>query len=212
MSTHFPSYYVPTAEAAFIAGVSQSQMHRLADEHLVPDYLLSKEGGSRKFARITAAWASFFFHSHNTIQASKRKDILFDLTNRVTCSKWKDDVISLHGAANDIDWIVAVDKDIGLQLDFTVFFVRALARAKEVDVADELVTKVDGIMGGKPCFKGTRLPIEMVLISLDKGISGERIADEYSLSNAQIDAARVYDKIHPQRGRPPRLSAGKLAA
>ncbi|WP_259651945.1 DUF433 domain-containing protein [Variovorax sp. UMC13] len=27
-------------------------------------------------------------------------------------------------------------------------------------------------MGGKPCFKGTRLPIEMVLSSLEKGDLG----------------------------------------
>jgi uncharacterized protein (DUF433 family) len=127
----------------------------------------------------------------------------------VTRSAWKDQVIGLHGTAKDINWVVAVDTDIGLQLDFTVFLTKALARAKEVDVADELVTKADGIMGGKPCFKGTRFPIEMVLMSLDKGIAEGRIADEYSLSKEQIDAARVYDKIHPQRGRPPRLGAAR---
>jgi len=66
-------------------------------------------------------------------------------------------------------------------------------------------------MGGKPCFKGTRLPIELVLDSLNKGIPEDRIANEYSLSNAQLQAARVYAQVHPQRGRPVRLGAAKPA-
>lgn len=203
--------FVHSAEAAFIAGVTQTQMNRMADEHLVPDDLLVKDGSSRKFARLTAACASFFFHSHNTLRAAKRKDILFELTTRVRSSACKDQVMGLQSNASDIDWVIVVDLDMGLQIDFTVFLTKALDRAKTVDVADELVAKVDGIMGGKPCFKGTRLPIEIVLASIDKGISEDRIADEYSLTKEQIQAARVYAQVHPQRGRPVRLGAAKPA-
>jgi len=207
---HATDSFVPSAEAAFIAGVTQQQMNRLADEHLVPESLLAKEGGSRRFARITAAWASFFFQSDDWLVASARKNILSELTERIARSKSRDDLIGLHGMAKDIDWII-VDTRIGLQLDFTAIVREAVDRARVVDTADELITKVDGVMGGKPCFKGTRLPIEAVLSSLGKGITEDRVLDEYSLTREQLNAAHVYAQVHPQRGRPVRLGSAKPA-
>lgn len=207
---HATNSFVPSAEAAFIAGVTQQQMNRLADEHLVPESLLAKEGGSRRFARITAAWASFFFQSDDWLVASARKNILSELTKRIARSKSRDDLIGLHGMAKDIDWII-VDTRIGLQLDFTAIVREAVDRARVVDTADELITKVDGVMGGKPCFKGTRLPIEAVLSSLGKGITEDRVLDEYSLTREQLNAAHVYAQVHPQRGRPVRLGSAKPA-
>ena len=207
---HATDSFVPSAEAAFIAGVTQQQMNRLADEHLVPESLLAKEGGSRRFARITAAWASFFFQSDDWLVASARKNILSELTERIARSKSRDDLIGLHGMAKDIDWII-VDTRIGLQLDFTAIVREAVDRARVVDTADELITKVDGVMGGKPCFKGTQLAIEAVLSSLGKGITEDRVLDEYSLTREQLNAAHVYAQVHPQRGRPVRLGSAKPA-
>lgn len=200
--------FVPSAEAAFIAGVTQQQMNRLADEHLVPDSLLAREDGSRRFARITAAWARFFFQSDDWLVAAARKNILSELTARVVRSKSRDSLISLHSMAKDIDWIIA-DPTIGLQLDFTAIVSDAIARAKVVDAADERITRIDGVMGGKPCFKGTRLPIETVLSSLEKGIPEDRVLEEYSLTREQLEAARVHAQVHPQRGRPARLGSAK---
>jgi len=190
--------------------LTQQQMNRMADEHLVPDSLLAKEDGSRRFARITAAWAKFFFDTDTLLIASARKNILSELTARVASSKSSDNIMALHSLAKDIDWTIA-DPKIGFQLDFTVIVSEAIARAKAVDAADEMIEKVDGIMGGKPCFKGTRMPIDVVLASLERGIPEERIADEYSLSKDQLQAARVYAQVHPQRGRPVRLGAAKPA-
>jgi uncharacterized protein (DUF433 family) len=204
------NHFVPSAEAAFIAGITQQQMNRMADESLVADWLLAREDGSRRFARITAAWAKFFFDTDTLLIASARKSILSELTARVASSKSSDDLICLHGLAQDMDWKFQ-DPKSGLLLDFTGIVTVAISRAKAVDEADELITKVDGIMGGKPCFKGTRLPIDMVLASLEKGLSEDRIADEYSISKEQINAARVYAQVHPQRGRPVRLGVAKPA-
>lgn len=90
---------------------------------------------------------------------------------------------SRHG--EDVDWIT-VDRRIGLQLDFTATMCKALARAKVVDAADELITR-STVTGGKPCFKRTRLPIEPVLSSLEKGIPEDHVLDEYSLAERAAD-------------------------
>jgi uncharacterized protein (DUF433 family) len=60
------------------------------------------------------------------------------------------------------------------------------------------------IMGGLPCFSGTRVPIENVLGSLDEGVSWERVLASYPfLSEAHVEAARAYVQTHPLpvRGR-----------
>jgi uncharacterized protein (DUF433 family) len=36
-----------------------------------------------------------------------------------------------------------------------------------------------GVMGGKPCIKGTRIPADLVLDNLDSGLSREDILDAY---------------------------------
>ena len=54
--------------------------------------------------------------------------------------------------AKDVDWMI-VDPRIGLQLDFTAIVSEAFARAKVVDTADELITKIDGKLPGQPGYK-----------------------------------------------------------
>jgi len=51
------------------------------------------------------------------------------------------------------------------------------------------------VTGGKPCFKGTRLPIEPVLSSLEKGIPEDHVPDEYSLRSEQLTVAQIQAAI-----------------
>jgi uncharacterized protein (DUF433 family) len=105
-----------------------------------------------------------------------------------------------------VDWKVVVDASLGHQLDFVVIVTDAMVRARAVDNAEQLVTKDAEVMGGQPCFAGTRVPIATVLASVDKGVSRERLQASYPfLTEAHVEAARVYQQIHPRRGRPPRL-------
>ncbi len=60
-----PQILIPTAEAAFIAGLSDRDMNRVADEHLMPDVLFEKNGGVRRFTRLSAAFAKFYFDDRN---------------------------------------------------------------------------------------------------------------------------------------------------
>lgn len=62
------------------------------------------------------------------------------------------------------------------------------------------------VMGGAPCFAGTRVPIDNVLASLDKGMSLEEVRKHYPfVTSAHVAAARVYVATHTRQG----LSAGK---
>lgn len=58
---------------------------------------------------------------------------------------------------------------------------------------DQFIAEDPDILGGVPCFTGTRVPVEHVLASLDKGVSLERLQASWPfLSEAHLEAARQY--------------------
>lgn len=76
-----------------------------------------------------------------------------------------------------------------------------------VDCALSQITVDEQVLGGTPVFKGTRVPIEVVLASLDAGVTLERLRESYDfLTPALIDAAKTYTRARPTRGRSRRLS------
>lgn len=70
-----------------------------------------------------------------------------------------------------------------------------------------LVTTDPEVMGGVPVFAGTRVPVAIVLGSLATGIQLNRLKGSYPfLTEAHIRAAKVYETVHPRRGRPRRFA------
>jgi uncharacterized protein (DUF433 family) len=195
--------FVPVAEAAFIAGLNDRQMGRVVDENLVPSTLLGQQGSSRLFARLTAAFASFYFDTEQTLVASVRRDIVEELTGRVQQSEKPKDVLALRIMPTEINWKVARKT---VEVDVSPYVTEAYVRAREVDEAESLVTEAPDVMGGLPCFAGMRVAIDTVLASLDEGMSLAEVRDSYPfLTEAHVAAARVYAAVHPRRGRPRRL-------
>lgn len=69
-----------------------------------------------------------------------------------------------------------------------------------VDIDDE-------IMGGTPVFRGTRVPLDMVTDSLDRGIPFERLKASYPFLTPELaDAVRAYQLAHPRSGRRPSIA------
>ena len=202
MRTHNP--FVPTAEAAFIAGLNDRQMNRLVDEHLVPASLLGQEGSTRLFARLSAAFAHFYFDTEQFLVATARRQVFEELTLRVERLQSKSEVFALLVMPNEVSWKVT---RTGIEIDMLPFITRAFARAKQVDDAEALVSTDPEVMGGVPCFAGTRVPIDIVLGSMERGIEKGRLRDSYRfLTDAHVAAAQVYAQVHPRRGRPRRLA------
>ncbi|WP_239479624.1 DUF433 domain-containing protein [Actibacterium sp. 188UL27-1] len=63
------------------------------------------------------------------------------------------------------------------------------------------------ILGGEPILKGTRITCQSVLGRIESGETLDDLVEDYSeISKEAFEAALVYAKAHPPRGRP---SAGK---
>jgi uncharacterized protein (DUF433 family) len=195
--------FIPTAEAAFIADLSDRQMNRVVDEHLVPAILFEQQGKSRGFTRLGAAFAKFYFATEDLLIAGARKQVLDELSDRINRLRTKDQVLMLT-RLDSMSW--KVERKF-VEVDVLPFLQQALYRAKEVDQADALVSTDPDIMGGVPVFAGTRVPISTVLSSLASGIDLDRLKASYPfLTEAHIQSAEVYEAVHPRRGRPRRIA------
>lgn len=195
--------FIPTSEAAFIANLSDRQMNRVVDEHLVPESLYEQRGSSRLFTRLGAAFAKFYFSTEDLLIAGARRQVLEELATRVDRLPTRNDVLCLV-LPDAISWKV---ERKAVEIDVSPYVQGAFVRAKEVDQADALVTTDPEVMGGSPVFAGTRVPIEMVLGSLAQGVPMDRLKESFPfLTEAHVQAAKVYQEIHPRKGRPRRLT------
>jgi uncharacterized protein (DUF433 family) len=78
----------------------------------------------------------------------------------------------------------------------------ALKKAKRMVRVDR------NILGGTPCFKGTRIPVHDIAAMIANGDEKTAVAEAYPrLSLEQVDLALLYAEAYPKRGRPPRRPA-----
>lgn len=197
------SLFIPSAEAAFIADLSDRQMHRVVDERLLPDSVFQQRGSTRLFTRLGAGFAKFYFATEDLLMARARRQVLDELSARIEHLPMKDALLTLM-QLDAISW--KVERNF-VEVDVLPFLEQALQRVKQVEQADALVVTDPEILGGTPVFAGTRVPSEVVLGSLAADIGLDRLQDSYPfLTEAHIESAQVFALVHPRRGRPRRLA------
>lgn len=194
---------ISPAEAAFIAGLTERQLSRVVDESLIPEFLFERRSSNRLFTRLGAALAQFYFATEGLLIASARKLVLEELCARLDKSQAKNEVLKLM-RLDSMSWQV---ERICVAVDVFPLLHEASLRAQEVDQAHAVVSEDPDVMGGVPVFKGTRVPIGIVLGSLAAGVDDSRLKASYAFLTApHIRSAKVYQAVHPRRGRPRRLA------
>jgi uncharacterized protein (DUF433 family) len=79
--------------------------------------------------------------------------------------------------------------------------------------AKAMVATDPEIMGGTPCFAGTRIPVHDIADMVANGDTPAAIAKAYStLDERRIRLAVVYIAAYPRRGRPKRAPAWRASA
>jgi uncharacterized protein (DUF433 family) len=64
-------------------------------------------------------------------------------------------------------------------------------------IADNRIETDPTVMGGKPVFKGTRIPVELIVTKLADGMTEQELLEAYpNLSKADIEAAAQFAKEH----------------
>ena len=69
--------------------------------------------------------------------------------------------------------------------------------------ADGYIVEDEGIMGGTPCIRGTRMTVYSVLGRVDHGDTIDEIDEENpDISREALEAAVIYARAHPLVVRP----------
>lgn len=58
------------------------------------------------------------------------------------------------------------------------------------------------VLAGEPVIRGTRIAARLIADLLEQGTSPELIAEEYDLTPEQVQAASIFARVTPKRGRP----------
>jgi uncharacterized protein (DUF433 family) len=169
------------AEAAIVTSMTVRQVNKLIDEEL-PARVRPVRGGRR-----------------------------FVTTSGAACLRARKQVSGLlTGAARRRMYKVIVEgKTEAMVLgDLLTVDVAAIKRETTRKVADlrrmrTLATSDPETLGGRPCFKGTRIPVAQIAELVAKGAdAGELLEDYPALTREMIGAAPTLAKAYPARGRP----------
>lgn len=191
--------FVPTAEAAFIAGLSDKQIQRVVDEHIIEMPLIQQENG-RRYARLAAAFAKFYFDFEDVLTAGARRDAIKQVAKRVLDRSDVADLMALNISPLIMSWDVEVKQ---LQVTFLKHVVDAQSRAAQVDAANRAIVEDEAILGGVPVFQGTRVPVDTVVAMARSEQAFASLQDHYPFLTPQLlQAAEIYQSVHPRRGRP----------
>jgi uncharacterized protein (DUF433 family) len=195
---------IGAAEAAFIADLDQKELHRVVDEDVLPDDLLARAAESRRFARLGAAVARFYFATSDELTKAMRVDVIEQVMRRLRGRANLGAILALQGPLTSLDWSVRTPS---VTVDLLPSIEDSAARAARAKAALGFVVEDDDVLGGRPTFRGTRVPIDVAIGASPSGAAWERLRASYPfLTPDHVDAANVYAVIRPRRGRPPRAS------
>ncbi len=195
---------VSAAEIAYIAGLTDKEVNRLVDENVLPAVLVFR-GDGRRFAPLTAPFAIFYFRASEDLTRAARVKVIETLIKRLSERPDFDDFLALS------EWVLSAGFDWSVTRDtFTVFLARfveeASQRAAQVSEASRHIIEDPEVLGGTPCFAGTRVPVLNVLAAHHGGVPFRELQAAYPFLTTQLlDDAEVYVKAHPRPGRPRRL-------
>jgi uncharacterized protein (DUF433 family) len=173
------------AEAAVVAGVSIRDVHRVIDEHILPESLYDVHE-ARSFRSDACVFIAFYFETASRLTSEERQRAI--------------SMASRHSSGSKSTKVV---RDGFLTIDFAPFWTSVDNRLQRLNAARAQVSVDDQILAGTPVINGTRVPIYDVAASVAAGYPMESILSSYpSLNREQVELAALFAEANPQRGRP----------
>jgi len=184
------------AEAAVISGVSVRDVHRVIDEHILPESFYDTRE-ARTFTGHACVFISFYFGAADRLTSEERQRAI-SLASR-NCS--------------DPQSAPMVVQDEFLTIDLGPFWKGVDERLRRLKAARAQVSFDGEILSETPVIKGTRVPVYDVAASIAAGIPMERILSAYpSLNREQVEFAALFAEANPQRGRPKQRTAPPMGS
>jgi uncharacterized protein (DUF433 family) len=174
------------AEAAVVAGVSMRDVHRVIDEHILPEGFYDNRV-ARSFTNDACVFIAFYFEAADRLTSEERQRAIA--------------LASQHSSGKKS--FSKIVHDGFLTIDYAQYWTSVDGRLRRLNAARGQVSRDDEILGGTPIISGTRVPVYDVAASVGAGHPMERILSAYpSLNREQVELAALFAEANPQRGRP----------
>jgi uncharacterized protein (DUF433 family) len=169
-----------TNEASCVTGVPLKQVHRIIDAGLFGDAAESRNG-ARVVLGAGLIGLKLAYQLGTVLTPEGRRRLIRRLLDEPTAEALHDEPLSV---------------DVRVMAEAVHRRIALLAQAKRMVETD------DGVLGGTPCFKGTRIPIHDIAAMLANGDTVAALQAAYPrLTEAQISAAPIHAQAYPRRGR-----------
>ncbi len=177
-------------ETAALSGVARTTIEKALEARVLqalsgPARL---RGGSMRYLPVRAV---VYFH---TLKAAN----LTDLPLRHKRAIWTN-MVRLEPMQ-----LETIEFTPGAMLDLKRLAADSLRNAERYRKArDRYITSDEDILGGTPIIAGTRLTVYAILGRLQDGDNIDELAEDYpEIPREAFEAAEIYAKSHPLRGRP----------
>ena len=170
-------------EAASVTSVPLKQVHRIVDAGLL-EGAVENRAGMRVIVGRGLIGLKLAHETADLLTPEGRRQVLKKLLQRP-----KAKTIGYSALTLDVRPIeIAIQRGLN-----------TLEKAKRMVAIDK------DVLGGAPCFKGTRIPVHDIATMITNGDQKSAILKAYpQLTAKQIDLAVVYTEAYPRRGRPRR--------
>lgn len=173
-------------EAAVVSGVSVRDVHRVIDEHILPESFYDTRD-ARSFKSNACVFIAFYFGAADRLTSQERQRAIA--------------LASRH--SSDRRSPSQIVRDEFLTIDLAPFRKSVDERLLRLNASRAQVIEDGEILSGTPVIKGTRVPVYDVAASVAVGIPMDRILSAYpSLNRQQVELAALFAEANPQRGRP----------
>lgn len=172
------------SEAASVTGVPLKQVHRIVDAGLL-EGAIDKREGARVILDRGLVGLKLAHETAELLTPEVRRRLVQRLLRQPEVTAMEEKPVTV-----DLRPLRAAVR-------------RGLGRLEE---ARRMVTVDQEVLGGTPCFTGTRIPVHDIAAMVANGEAKEAILVAYpQLAAEQIELALVYAAAYPRRGRPRRL-------
>lgn len=174
--------YTP-AEAAALSGIGVKAVHNAIDRRIV-DTVAGARPATRRGLTPEGLLRLKLWYGIGATLAAEHRQRLFDEIRAAPQAK-------------------TVKADDLLIVDVAEARKQLRARMSDLAEAEAAISKVKGVMGGEPVFRGTRIPARLVAAMLQQGAEDRDILEGYpSLTPRMLELAIIWSAAHPARGRP----------
>jgi uncharacterized protein (DUF433 family) len=183
---NFSTETLTPTEAAIVSGVSVRDVHRVIDEHILPESFYDTQD-ARSFKSHACVFIAFYFGAADRLTSEERQRAITLASRNPSNVKSRTRTI----------------QDEFLTIDLAPFWKGVDERMVRLNAARAQVIEDNEILSGTPVIKGTRVPVYDVAASVAAGIPMERILSAYpSINREQVELAALFAEANPQRGRP----------